>query len=41
VLGIYISKERNMLVARKLIRSLVQKCVKNTVYIDACSILGL
>jgi putative transposase len=34
VLGIYISKERNMLVAKKFIRSLVEKYGKHTVYID-------
>ena len=34
VLGIYISKERNMLVAEKFIRSLVSKYGKHTVYTD-------
>ena len=34
VLGIYISEERNMLVAEKFIRSLVSKYRKHTVYID-------
>jgi hypothetical protein len=32
VLGIYISDERNMLVAEKYIRSLVEKYGKHTVY---------
>ena len=32
VLGIYISDERNMLVAEKFIRSLVEKYGKHTVY---------
>ena len=48
VLGIYISEERNMLVAEKFIRSLVEKYGKHKVYIDggtwdheACNILGL
>jgi putative transposase len=48
VLGIYISKERNMLVAEKFIRSLVEKYGKHTVYTDggtwydeACNIIGL
>jgi len=34
VLGIYISEERNMLVAEKLIRSLVSKYGRHTVYTD-------
>ncbi|MFB5600232.1 MAG: DDE-type integrase/transposase/recombinase [Nitrososphaeraceae archaeon] len=48
VLGIYISEERNMLVAEKFIRSLVQKYGKHTVYTDggtwydeACNVIGL
>ena len=48
VLGIYISKERNMLVAEKFIRSLISKYGKHTVYTDggtwydeACNILKL
>ena len=48
VLGIYISEERNMLVAEKFIRSLVEKYGKHTVYTDggkwyyeACTVLGL
>ncbi len=49
VLGIYISEERNMLVAEKFIRSLVEKYGKHTVYTDggtwyhdeACNVLGL
>ena len=48
VLGIYISEERNMLVAEKFIRSLVTKYGKHTVYTDggtwyeeACNIIGL
>ena len=48
VLGIYISKERNMLVAEKFIRSLVSKYGKHTVYTDggtwypeACKVLRL
>jgi len=48
VLGIYISEERNMLVAEKFIRSLVSKYGKHTVYTDggtwydeACNIIGL
>ena len=48
VLGIYISEERNMLVAEKFIRSLVDKYGKHTVYTDggtwypeACNVLGL
>ncbi len=46
VLGIYISEERNMLVAEKFIRSLVSKYGKHTVYTDrgtwydeACNVL--
>ena len=34
VLGIYISEERNMLVAEKFIRSLLSKYGKHTVYTD-------
>ena len=34
MLGIYISEERNMLVAEKFIRSLVEKYGKHTVYTD-------
>jgi putative transposase len=34
VLGIHISEERNMLVAEKFIRSLVEKYGKHTVYTD-------
>ncbi len=48
VLGIYISNERNMLIAEKFIRSLVSNYGKHTVYTDggtwyheACSIIGL
>ena len=48
VLGIYISEERNMLVAEKFIRSLVTKYGKHTVYTDggtwydeACNVLRL
>jgi putative transposase len=48
VLGIYISEERNMLVAEKFIRSLVEKYGKHIVYTDggtwydeACNVLGL
>ncbi len=48
VRGIYISEERNMLVAEKFIRSLVDKYGKHTVYTDggtwydeACNIIGL
>ena len=48
VLGIYISEERNMLVAERFIRSLVSKYGKHTVYTDggtwypeACNILRL
>jgi transposase-like protein len=46
VLGIYISEERNMIVAEKFIRSLVEKYGKHTVYTDggtwydqACNVL--
>ena len=48
VLRIYISEERNMLVAEKFIRSLVYKYGKHTVYTDggtwyneACNVIGL
>ena len=48
VLGIYISEERNMLVAERFIRSLVSKYGKHTVYTDggtwypeACNIFRL
>ena len=48
VLGIYISDERNMLVAEKFLRSLVEKYGRHTVYTDggtwydeACNIIGL
>ena len=48
VLGIYISEQRNMLVAEKFIRSLVKKYGKHTLYTDggtwydqACNILKL
>jgi putative transposase len=48
VFGIYISEERNMLVAERFIRSLVSKYGKHTVYTDggtwypeACNILRL
>ena len=48
VLGIYLSEERNMLVAEKLIRSLVSQYGKHTVYTDggtwydeACNVIGL
>jgi putative transposase len=48
VLGIYISDERNMLIAEKFIRSLVSNYGKHIVYTDggtwyheACSIIGL
>ena len=34
VLGIYISEERNMFVAEKFIRSLVEKYGRHTVYTD-------
>ena len=33
-LGIYLSEERNMLIAKKFIRSLVEKYGKHTVYTD-------
>ena len=46
VLGIYISEERNMLVAEKFIRTLVENYGKHTVYSDggtwypeACNVL--
>ncbi len=46
VLGIYISEERNMLLAEKFIRSLVDKYGRHTVYTDggtwydeACNII--
>jgi putative transposase len=48
VLGIYISEERNMLIAEKFIRSLVAKYGKHIVYTDggtwyyeACNVIGL
>ena len=48
VLGIHISEDRNMLVAEKFIRSLVEKYGRHTVYTDggtwydeACNIIGL
>ncbi|HYJ02983.1 MAG TPA: hypothetical protein VEW92_12300 [Nitrososphaeraceae archaeon] len=48
MLGIYISEERNMFVAEKFIRSLVEKYGKHTVYSDggtwypqACTFLHL
>jgi transposase-like protein len=48
VLGIYISEERNMLVAEKFIRSLVEKYGRYTIYTDgsrwyheACNVLIL
>ncbi len=48
VLGIHISEERNMLVAEKFIRSLVEKYGRYTVYTDGgtwydevCNIIGL
>ena len=48
VLGIYISEERNMLIAEKFIRSLVSSYGKHTVYSDggtwydeACNVLRL
>ena len=48
VLGIYISQERNMLVAEKFIRSLVEIYGNHTMYTDggtwydeACNVLGL
>jgi putative transposase len=48
VLGIYISEQRNMLVAEKFIHSLVEKYGRHTVYTDggtwydeACNVIGL
>ncbi len=49
VLGIYLSEERNMIVAEKFIRSLVSKYGKHVVYTDnggtwydkACNVIGL
>ena len=48
VLGMYISEERNMIIAEKFIRSLVSKYGKHTVYTDggtwydqACNVMGL
>ena len=48
VLGIFLSEERNMLVAEKFIRSLLSKYRKHTVYTDggkwyyeACEVIGL
>jgi putative transposase len=48
VLGIYISEERNMIVAEKFIRSLIEKYGKHIVYTDgdtwydeACNVIGL
>ena len=48
ILGIYISEERNMLVAEKFIRSLVEKYGRHVVYTDggtwydeACYVIGL
>jgi putative transposase len=48
VLGIYISEERNMLVAEKFIQSLIEKYGRHTVYTDggtwydeACNVLRL
>jgi putative transposase len=48
VLGIFLSEERNMLVAEKFIRSLISNYGKHTVYTDggtwypeACIVLGL
>src|SRR5215216_1083332 len=48
VLGIYISEERNMLIAEKFIRSLVSNYGKHIVYTDggtwyneACNVIGL
>jgi len=48
VLGMYISEERNMIIAEKFIRSLVAKYGKHTVYTDggtwydqACNVIGL
>ncbi len=47
-LGIYISEERNMLVAERFIRSSVEKYGNHTLYTDggtwydeACNVLGL
>jgi hypothetical protein len=34
VLGIYIPEEKNMIIAQKFIRSLVEKYGKHTVYTD-------
>jgi len=34
VLGIYITEERNMLVAEKFIKSLIEKYGRHTVYTD-------
>ncbi|MDR4510402.1 MAG: hypothetical protein MRJ93_01695 [Nitrososphaeraceae archaeon] len=46
--GIYLSEERNMLVAEKFIRSLISKYGKHTIYTDggtwyvrACNVMGL
>ena len=41
VLGIYISEERNMLVAEKFIRSLVTKYGKHAVYTDGGNIFNI
>ncbi len=48
MLGIYISEERNMIIAEKFLRSLVEKYGRHTVYTDggtwydeACNILSL
>jgi putative transposase len=48
VLGIYISEERNMIVAARFIQSLIEKYGKHTVYTDggtwydeACNVIGL
>ena len=48
ILGIYISEERNMIVAEKFIRSLVEKYGRHTVYTDggtwydeACNVIRL
>ena len=48
MLGIYISEERNMIIAEKFIRSLVSNYGKHTVYTDggtwyyeACNVLRL
>ncbi len=48
VLGIYISEERNMRIAEKFIRSLVENYGKHTVFTDggtwydeACNVIGL